>query len=205
MVKEPEPFVCPHCQVEIVLPDLGECEEIPCPKCRHSINLLPQCAYIRGLAAFAEGQDIIVKVSPRKRIRNPFLPQLQEAADLYVEAYSALQQAFLGDLGENQRKLAIEMMAAISQLFLMHNMISPLEANYWHLVMVEKTTQQEIEELCNKVKGPIPFAVIGYLFRWRWQLRIKQLVKSLSDLNRKIKNLEHNIGFIEPLRARKLP
>jgi hypothetical protein len=203
MVTELEPFVCPKCQTEINMPVIGERDEIPCPKCMFTINILPQCAYIRGLGAFSEGQEIVMKVSPKKRMRNPYLHELQVAADLYMQAYSALQQAFQGELGESQRRLAIEMMASISQLFLQYNMISGLEANYWHLIMVEKTTRQEVEKIDKKLAKPIPLGSLNIL-RLRWQIRKKQLNKSLTMIDQKIRKLEHDIGFLEPPQVRRL-
>ena len=67
--------------------------------------------------------------------------------DIFMQAYSSLQVAFKGDLEENQRMLAVEMMTSMTQEFLKRLMVSHLEAQYWNTLMVEQTARVEYDGL----------------------------------------------------------
>jgi hypothetical protein len=191
------PFICPHCDVELCLPD--NVWYYTCDHCGKHLDLKSQFAFLRGLDDFAEGQDIVDNMNPKKR-RKPFNALDQAAMNLFKRSYSSLQVAFQANLAEGQRSLGVEMMASMSQEFIKRNMISPLEANYWNTLIVEQTAQNEYDQLKDKLKQVA--GTLGFLKRWRWTSRQKQLLKSLVQIEIKIKALEGQIGFIDVPRAR---
>jgi DNA-directed RNA polymerase subunit RPC12/RpoP len=191
------PFVCPYCDTQIQLPE--DAWYYTCPHCGSRLDLKSQFAYLRGLDAFSEGQEIMLKISPRKR-RTPFYPKITEAMQLFMEAYSSLQVAFLAELAEPQRSLAVEMMASMANEFMKREMVSPFEESYWNTLMVEQTAQIEYDRLKQKLAAPA--GVFGAVKQLRWRTRQKQLVQSLVQLNKKVKILEDRIGFVDIPRAR---
>jgi transcription elongation factor Elf1 len=190
-------FVCPYCNREIEIPD--NAWYITCAQCGNRLNLESQFAYLRGLDAFSEGQEIMNLISPRKR-RIASNARDRQAINLFMEAYTALQVAFKAEMAEAQRALGVEMMAAMAGEFMKRNMVSALEWGYWSSILVEQNSQVEFDEL----KGKIQHArgVLGSLMRLRWRLRQKQLAKALVDLDRKLKALETQIQFVDLPRAR---
>jgi hypothetical protein len=120
--------------------------------------------------------------------------------ELFRQAYSSLQVAFMADLEEFQRLLGVEMMTSMAHEFMKRNMVSPLEVNYWNSLMIEQTAQNEYGLLKEKmVKTGSP---LGFFYRWRWRSRQKQLFKALAGLAEKIKSLEKQIEFVDIPRAR---
>jgi len=191
------PFICPYCDTELHLPD--NVWYFTCDHCGKHLDLKSQFAYLRGLDAFKEGQDILDQVSPKKR-RSLTNMQDRAAMELFRQAYSSLQVAFLAELEEFQRSLGVEMMTSMAQEFVKRNMISPLETNYWSSLMVEQTAQNEYDLLSGKIgktNGPL-----GFLQRRRWRSRQKQLLKALTNLAEKIKTLERQIEFVDIPKAR---
>jgi predicted RNA-binding Zn-ribbon protein involved in translation (DUF1610 family) len=199
---EPElaPLVCVACGAEYD----PEHEPWPetCPACGRSIDLRTQFAYCRGRDAFIAGQDLLMRISPKIRKKTLTTSEELEGVQYCIQAYSALQLAFQGELAEHQRRLGIEMMAAIAQVFQQHNTVSPLESGYWQTLMVELATQIEREDVLNHLAQLKP-GPISMLPRWRWKMRLKQLDKSLFDVDQKITRLEQNIRFTEKPRARR--
>jgi hypothetical protein len=191
------PFICPHCDVELHLPD--NVWYYTCSHCGKHLDLKSQFAFLRGLDDFTEGQDIVDNMNPKKR-HKPFNVLDRTAMDLFKRAYSSLQVAFQVNLEESQRSLGVEMMTSMSQEFIKRNMISPLEANYWNMLMVEQTAQNECDLLKEKLKTI--GGSLGFLKRWRWTSRQKKLLKSLLQIDRKIKTLEDQIEFIDLPKAR---
>lgn len=190
-------FVCPYCETDINLPD--DVWFYTCPHCRHLLDLKAQFAYLRGLDAFSEGQEILVNISPRKRRLDE--PRMQQALELFREAYSSLQVAFQSPhLSQDQRSLGVEMMASMSSEFMRLNMVSPLEMNYWKTVMVELTAQEEYDQI--KEQLGLPDRGLMFLKKIRWRFRQKQLLKALAEQDKKLKIFEKQIEFIDPLRAR---
>jgi hypothetical protein len=200
--SEPDlaPFMCVHCQVEI------EAVEEPwptaCPVCGRAIDLEIQFAYIRGRDAFIAGQDLLMALTPKMRRRNIVSVVEMEGLQYYSQAYSSLQRAFQGQLAEPQRRLGIEMMAAMVQVFQTHGTISPFESGYWTAIMMELTSQLEILQVWEK-QAKAPEGIPGALIRLRWEARLRQLKKALSQIDQKIKTLERNIVFVERPKARK--
>ena len=191
------PFTCPYCDVELHLPD--EVWYYTCDHCGKHLDLKSQFAYLRGLDAFKEGQDILDRLSPKKR-RSLTNAQDRAAMELFRQAYSSFQVAFMADLEEFQRTLGVEMMTSMAHEFLKRNMISPLEANYWNCLMVEQTAQNEYDLLKEKIIKA--GGRLGFLKRWRWRSRQEQLIKALTGLAEKIKTLEMQIDFVDIPRAR---
>ncbi len=199
---EPElaPLMCARCGVELEV----ESEPWPefCPNCRRPLDLSTQFAYSRGRDAFIAGQEILIALSPKQRRKNLTTEQEMEGLHYYIQAYSSLQQAFLAELAESQRRLGIEMMAAIVQVFQQHGVVSPLESRYWTTLMVELTTQLEHASLVEKLAQPSP-GLLNIFQRWRWQSRKMQLEQALVGLSQKIATLEQHIAFVDKPQARK--
>ncbi len=195
---EEEPFVCPYCDTQLDLPDGAW--YITCTKCRHHLDLKSQFAYLRGLDSFSEGQDIMQKVNPRKQ-RALFQPKVTEAMHLFMSAYTSIQVAFQAELAETQRALGVEMMSSMAQEFMKRNMVSAMEMSYWNTLMIEQTAQYEYDRLKEQLAGQGGGLWAG-VKRWRWISRQKQLVRSLAQIDKKIKMLEKQIDFTDIPRAR---
>ena len=194
------PVMCAQCGFEFG----GEGEAWPsvCPHCGRDIDLEAQFAYCRGRDAFIAGQDLLIALTPKMRRKNITTSFEMEGLQFYSQAYSALQRAFQGQLAESQRRLAIEMTAAMVLVFQTHGSISPFESSYWTTLMVDLTTQLDILEVRERLRK-LPTGLSGAVPRWRWRLRLRQLERALIELDTKIKTLEQNIGFVEPPRARR--
>ena len=191
------PFTCPQCDTELVPPE--DAWYYTCPQCQKRLDLTVQFAYLRGLDAFTEGQEIMIGISPRKkRLENP---SMQQAMEFFREAYSSLQVAFLSsNLAQAQKGLGLEMMTSMANEFMKLNMISSLEMSYWKSLLVELKAQNEYDEIKAKLAGPGSGLMLWK--RIHWQIRRKQLVRALADLDRKLKMLERQIEFIDVPRAR---
>lgn len=158
-----------------------------------------QFAYLRGLDAFHEGQEIFVGVSPRRRRLDE--PHVKQAMALFMEAYSSIQIAFLSpNLALPQRSLGLEMMSSMATEFMKYNMISSFEMSYWKWVMTELTAQKEYDQNKGQLEGQN--RQIMFLKLLRMRLRQKQLLRALADLNQKLNTLEKQIKFVEPPRVR---
>ncbi len=190
-------FTCPYCDTVLILPE--DAWYYTCTQCSKRLDLKSQFAYLRGLDAFTEGQEIIDSINPHKR-RVPFHPQVTAAMELFMEAYSSIQVAFLADLAEEQRRLGVEMMASMVNEFMRRSMVSELEMTYWNTLAVEQTAQNEYDRLKEKLAGPAGF--LGPLNRMRWRSRQKQLLRSLVEIDQKLKALERQIQFTDVPRAR---
>jgi len=196
-MEEP-PFICPYCETELVLPD--DVWYYPCNHCGKFLDLKSQFAFLRGLDAFKEGQEIMQAVNPKKR-RLSYNARDQAALNLFIVAYNSLQVAFLADLEETQRFIGVEMMTSMSIEFMKRNMVSPFEGTYWNTLMIEQTAQNEYDLLKQKLqKQDRP---LRFIQRWRWTRRQSQLLKSIDQLDSKIKALEKKIEFVDIPRARK--
>ncbi len=195
-MEEP-PFICPYCDTQLNLPN--NVWYYSCDHCGQRLDLKSQFAYLRGLDAFKEGQDLMDSVSPKKRRR--FYHAMDKASmALFMQAYSSLQVAFQSDLEDLQRSVGVEMMNSMSEEFMKRGMVSPLELTYWNSIMVEQTAQNEFDSLREKLsdlKGSLAF-----IQRRRWQNRQKRLVESLVKLDQKIKLLEEQIQFVDFPHAR---
>jgi hypothetical protein len=191
-------FSCPFCQTELAIPDREW--YYTCSHCGQRLNLESQYAYLRGLDAFAEGQEIMDKISPKQR-RIPMNPRDKQAMDLFLEAYTSLQIAFHAELSEVQRVIGVEMMASMAGEFMKRSMVSPLEMNYWATLLVIQNSQNEYDALKEKLTmaDGSPLAAIK---RMRWRARQKRLRESLIELERKLTAIEKQIQFIDVPRAR---
>lgn len=201
--QEPElaPVVCPRCAYEI--------DEEPwpesCPRCHKWLDLPSQFAYCRGHNAFTVGQELLIKISPKKRRKSLTTKEEMEGLTYYRQAYSSLQVAFQGELAESQRQLGIRMLAAIAMIFQQHAMISPIEFAYWINVQKELISQLEQATLKEKLNNFLQGGLSGLVQRWRWRRRLNQLGKGLSELDKKIRYIEMNIEFVERPRIRRQP
>jgi len=183
---------CPHCAHDVQFP--FEARHVICNNCRQRLDLTSQFAFLRGLAAFEEGQAIVQEVNPKKK-RNltKYNNSYKTALNLFMEAYSSLQVAFQTRLGEIQRQVGVEMMASMSQEFMKHLMVSGLEVSYWNSIMVEQTAQIEYDGLKEKLRQKEG----GIILRLRWVLRLRQLRKKQQEINTKIAVLENQIAFVD--------
>ena len=193
-------LTCPYCETHLTIPD--NCWYYTCGQCNHRLDLKSQFAFLRGLDAFAEGQELFQKVSPKKRMRRQFfLTADREALDLFRQAYSSLQVAFLAELEPGQRQLGVEMMASMTQEFQTRMIVSALESQYWTSLMIQQTAQAEYDRLKLKLNQPAA-GVWGQIKRWRWGGRQKQLLQSLKRLESKLETLEKTIEFTDLPKAR---
>lgn len=198
--SELTPIVCIACESEIE----AEAEPWPevCPYCQHPIDLDTQFAYSRGLDAFTAGQEILIQISPRLRKRNLFTAEELEGVQYYSQAYSSLQLAFQGVLAESQRRLGIEMMAAIVNIFQQHQTVSEIEFAYWGSLLKELNMQLECRDVRDKITG-VRRGLFAFLIRLRWKLRLRQLENALKDLSERISKFERLANFADPVHARK--
>lgn len=196
-IMDTHPFTCPYCDAEIALPE--DAWYHTCPRCGKRLDITAQFAYLRGLDAFTEGQELMAGISPRKkRLENP---KMQEAIELFREAYSSLQVAFTSsNMALAQKNLGVEMMASMSNEFMKLNMVSSLEMSYWKSLMVELTAQKEYDNIKDRLVRPS--RGLMSLWRIRWLIRRKQLLRALADLDSKLKLLEKQIAFVDVPRAR---
>ena len=196
--QEPElaPVVCPRCANEIKEEPFPEA----CPNCQKRLDLAAQFAYCRGLDAFSFGQELLIRIPPKKRRKSLHTKEELEGLLYYRQAYSSLQLAFQGELAESQRQLGIKMFAAMAALFQMHAMISPLETAYWSLLQKELTKQLAYAAVKEKLEIKNTGGVVGLVRRWRLRYRRMQIEKALIELDTKIRVMEKNINFAEHLR-----
>ncbi len=198
---EPAPLICPYCEHEF---DYVEGQsEYTCQNCGRGIgNMQAQFAYSRGYDAFFAGQRAYMEIPPSRRSRLTYAKQAQDVTQLYIEAYTAIQEAFQSTLAQSQSEKAIEMMATISIMFTQTNLVSPMESGYWTALVVEQVNHKEYDELNGKLSIP-PAGILNRLARLRWRLRQRQLRKALLRVEQRIKLLEQNIAFISPPKIRK--
>jgi hypothetical protein len=196
-MDESSPFICPYCETEIVIPD--NLWYYTCDQCGKHLDLKSQFAFLRGLDAFTEGQDLFQKIHPKKR--RLFIAQENAAMELFRQAYSSLQVAFMADLEEGQRILGVEMMASMNQEFIKRSMTSALEAQYWNTLMVMQTAQNEYDRLTKNL-AEATSDVIGQIKRVRWASRKKQLAQAIVKQEAKLDTLEQQIEFIDIPKAR---
>jgi hypothetical protein len=190
-------FICPFCEKGLVLP--AEVWHYTCEFCGEKMELRSQFAYLRGLEAFSEGQELMQAINPKKR---RMYPNVRESAamELFIEAYSSLQVAFQHPLEETQRTIAVEMMSSMAQEFNKRNMVSPFEVMYWNSIMLEQTAQNEFDVLRQKLHNLN--GALRWLKLWRWRNRQSQLLKYLGQLDSKIAAVEKQIAFVDVPRAR---
>lgn len=195
------PLVCPQCGTEVIT-DVEPWPEA-CPRCQRPFDLNAQFAYSRGRDAFTAGQELIITISPSQREKN-FTTEIEmEGVQYYIQAYTALQRAFQGRIAESQRRLAIEMMAAMARVFLQHGMISQLEMAYWSNLLLELNTLLERASVKEKLTSSKHEGLKGFFLRWRWRVRKNQLDSALQELDQKIRILESRIAFVDPPKARR--
>lgn len=185
-------FTCPYCQTNLAIPEIEW--YYTCTGCGKRLNLESQYAFLRGLDAFAEGQEMMERISPKQR-RDPLNPRDRAAMDLFLEAYTSLQIAFRAELAEVQRSVGVEMMASMATEFMKRSMVSVLEMNYWTILLVIQNSQNEYDQLKKRLEtsnGPLAF-----FHQLRWRGRQKQLRRSLVDFEGKLMVIEKQINFID--------
>jgi hypothetical protein len=190
-------LTCPYCDSDILVP--GDLWKHSCSHCGKILDVSSQLAYLRGLDAFKEGQELFQKINPKKR--RQFLAADREALDIFMQAYSSLQVAFKAELEENQRMLAVEMMCSMTQEFMKRLMVSPMETQYWNTLMIEQTARVEYEGLKLKLEGQNS-GIWAFIKRWRWNARKNKLAQTFIQLEDKLKSIEQQIDFIDIPRAR---
>jgi hypothetical protein len=196
------PFVCSQCGAEII-PEVEPWPEI-CQSCQRVFDQKAQLAFCRGQDAFTAGQALILPISPGTREKNLTTEDEMEGVRYYIQAYTALQESFHGEIAESQRQLGIEMMAAMARVFMQHGMVSQLESGYWSNLLLEQNSVNERAELLVKLAAKERGGVIGMIQRWRWRARAHQLEKALIDLDAKILKFERHIAFVDPPDARRI-
>jgi hypothetical protein len=201
--SELSPVICCDCGTCYT----GELIEIPeiCAECGAIIDLETQFAFSRAVDAFDYGQEILMRLSPKTRRRNPFSNQELEAVQYYQQSYSSFFKAFEGTLAESQRRMAIEIMASIAFIQLQHQVISTIEGAYWQNLLKELTMQKEVIDVEEKIRNLSgPFRSLLHL---RWKLRLNQLKAALVEIDRTIERIEELISFVQPpgVRRTELP
>jgi hypothetical protein len=201
-IDEPDlaPLVCTYCGTEME-PE-GEPWPETCWNCHREIDLPAQFAYSRGRDAFIAGQELLINISPKTRRKSLTTEEELEGLRYYTQAYTSLQLAFKGRIAEPQRRMAIEIMAAMALVFQQHSAISPMEGLYWQSLMMELTMQIERGQVQENIAAAGP-GLVGSIRRSRWQLRLKQLEKGLLELDQRINMLERRIRFVERPNARR--
>ncbi len=193
------PFTCPYCQATHLIPE--NVWHYSCSQCGQGLNLESQFAFLRGLDAFAEGQEIMFSISPKRRKNTNYNAQDRLAMDLFLEAYSSIQLAFRSELAEIQRSVGVEMMANMAAEFIRRSMISPMEQSYWATLLVLQNVQTEYDQL--KLDLSAPGGALAWIKRLRWRTRQNQLRAALVELERRLAAIERQIDFVEVPRARK--
>jgi len=203
MTEAGTPLKCPYCETALLVS--GEKRLFTCESCGEHLNLDSQFAYLRGKQAFLEGRNIFADFSPKRKPQR-YDEAERQGLDLFIESYSALQLAFQAELSETQRQEGIEMMAGMANIFMQKGMVSPFEANYWTMLMVEVTAQGDLDQIKEK-HAQARRGIRSVLLKARWNTRKKQLKKKLVEVEQKIQTLERNIAFVEKphVRARKQP
>lgn len=188
------PIICVACGKEIEWGD----EPYPtrCYTCHDPIDLPSQMAFSRGSDAFAEGQELLFVISPKKRRKTITTPEEMEGLHYYMQAYSSLQLALQGKVADQQYHQAAQMMAAMANVFLQHGSVSPLESAYWGSLLKESNIQKEWAETDDKLSDVQP-GFFAWLNRLRWRVRKNQLKKALTDLDKNITKLERYMKFAE--------
>ena len=186
----------------------GETQSIPdtCVQCGSVIDLATQFAFSRGVDAFDYGQELLMRLSPRSRRKDPFSKSEMEAIRYYQQAYNSFQTAFSGVLAESQRRMAIEIIASIVFVQLQHQVISSIEAAYWQNLLKELTMQKELIEVEQKI-ATLPRSPIRWILKIRWRMRLNQLNAALIDIDHQIEKMEASILFAVPpnVRRKNLP
>jgi hypothetical protein len=186
---------CPHCDTELQLP--SDIWYYTCDHCRARLDLKSQFAFLRGMDAFDEGQDLMTDKGPRKqRNKTRDHPVYRQALLLFVEAYSSLQVAFMSELGEVQRQVGIEMMASMTSEFIKQNMVSGLEVSYWNSLLTQQLARLEYDQLKARLLLK-PSGILGFFKRLRWNTRMSQLRKKIPELDERIGQLEREIAFMD--------
>jgi hypothetical protein len=192
-------FTCPHCSRELQLPD--DVWYYTCEGCQARLDLKSQFAFLRGLDAFEEGQELMLKKGPRRKYQKTREnPVYRQVLDLFLESYSSLQVAFAAELAPVQRQVGVEMMASMASEFFRQNMISPFEMAYWSNIMTEQSAQVEYDQLKEKIK--VSGSSMGIVMKLRWDIRLAQLARKLPEVSSKINRIEEQIEFIERPHAR---
>jgi hypothetical protein len=196
-------MVCHQCAQEILPPDEGW--ETDCPHCGAHLDLHGQFAYLRGVHAFQEGEQILGELPYLKKARKEmgfrfrYSDREREAFAFFSESYTALQEAFQYALPETQRTHGVDMMIHMARLFLPRNMISSLEAGYWNSLMIFQNAALEAQELNEKIA--VSRGMKLTLWGWRWRSRLKKLNQAMADLDTKIRRMETEMAFAHPQRV----
>lgn len=173
-----------------------------CPHCGAQIDLHGQFAYMRGVQAFQEGEEILGSLSYLRKAKKGmalsfrYSEREKEAFTLFSEAYTSLQEAFQYEIPEVQRVHSVDMMIHMARLFLPRNMISSLEASYWNSLMILQNARLEKQEL--KEKLSTQHGLIAKLWGWRWKNREKTLDQAMAELSQKIQRIENEMSLAHP-------
>jgi hypothetical protein len=193
-------FVCPKCAEQIE--PVADGASLNCYRCGHRIDTPAQLAFLRGQAAYYSGS---FGLTQRKRDKKRPDSSAEDGATVrqYMLAYSALQEAFQGELAESQRRAGIRMMAAVSQEFQQKTLISPLESGYWVALLMEVRVEEDLAEVRAKLADSQANNLAEHLARFRLWLKNRRLEAQLKQLDQKIRLIELGIEFATPPRARK--
>lgn len=191
--------VCPNCEAEIAVADsVNVCH---CGSCSQVIDVLAHVAFEWAQEVFLEARQSAVSrgIFPiGKRTRWHVLDE--DVALPYEQAYSALREAFRTRLPESQRKAGIEIMSEITGLLAQHLMTSPIEAKYWHSLLIEQAGLDQVSEYrarLARAKGPL-----GWMSRAWSRLRLRRLHRTLTKIGRQVDQWEQLLAFVDPVRAR---
>jgi DNA-directed RNA polymerase subunit RPC12/RpoP len=199
---EPVTIECPYCGAQVILE--GNRWRYSCGRCGGRLDSRAQLAFVRGQNLLEFGKESMISARDAGSHAATHTLEL-EAVEYYQRAYSEVRYALQFELSDDQRGECIQMMTDLTRFFARRMMTTGLEANYWARVMIEYNAQKEQDEIEERLAHWQHAGLTGMLRRWRWQRRRRQLRRSLKRLAAQITQYEELIGFVDPIRARKLP
>jgi hypothetical protein len=190
----PEGVVCPYCGERLLMPPPGRTWS-RCRGCGTDANVGAQLAALRARRLYLQAQR--AHEAPFVRMRHA-AGREGDVLNLMQRAYSGLQEAMAHDLPEEQRVMAVEMMAEITRLLSRYDVVSVLEVGYWARILSLRQARRDhaaVEEAFAAGRRP---GLRGWL-AWGWlRYRERRLRATLEVLDRQIHGLEAGIGFPEP-------
>lgn len=190
----PEGVVCPYCGERLLMPPPGRSWS-RCRGCGTDVNVAAQLAALRARRLYLQAER--AHQAPFVRMRHA-AGREGDVLNLMQRAYSGLQEAMTHDLPEEQRVMAVEMMAEISRLLSRYDVVSVLEVGYWARILSLRRARRDHEALeaaLDAGRGP---GLRGWLAWWWLRYREGRLRTTLETLDRQIHGLEAGIGFPEP-------
>lgn len=126
-------------------------------------------------------------------------PPAKDALRAYLQAYTGLQAAFRNELPSPHREVGIEIMAEVTRILAHHLMVSSTEVEYWTQLMICQTAAQEYQDLGERLRHSRSGLLTPLFRRPHWRLRRFQLKRALARRRARVRELERELAFVEPL------